>query len=411
MSVVSVQNISKLYKLYMEPLDRLKEALHPTRRSYHKDFYALNNVNLDVSKGECVGIIGMNGSGKSTLLQIIAGVLQPTTGLVNVNGTISALLELGAGFNPEFTGVENVRFQCSIMGIPSSRVPDLLEKILSFADIGDFAYQPVKTYSSGMYVRLAFAVAINVDPDVLIVDEALAVGDAYFQAKCMKRIREFRDDGKTLLFVSHDPGAVKSLCDRAYLLHKGQVVDEGAPDQIFNFYNSLIAMKESGQEYSSSTKMFREAMVKRSGNQKIQITNVEMVNQAGHVVETFTSGENVTIRMLIHSNENISEPTIGILIRDRLGNDIFGINNHLMQVSAGTICQGYKYKVQYEMTLGLGPNIYSLTVAIHTDDTHIHESYDWINDALTFRVLPSPDLKFTGYCRLQPQFSVQRQSF
>lgn len=407
MTVVSVQNVSKLYKLYSNPLDRLKEALHPRKRSYHKDFFALKDVTLSVQPGECVGIIGMNGSGKSTLLQIIAGILQPSSGRVHINGTISALLELGAGFNPEFTGVENVRFQCAIMGIPSEKVPSLLEKVLDFADIGDFAFQPVKTYSSGMYVRLAFAVAINVDPDLLIVDEALAVGDAYFQAKCMKRIREFRTAGKALLFVSHDPAAVKSLCDRAYLLHKGSLVDEGGPEQVFNYYNSLIALKEDGQDHATASRMFKDAVAKRSGNQKIQITKVEMINRGRQSVQSFTSGETATIRVHLRSNEDIDDPTIGILIRDRLGNDIFGINNHLMHRSTGILSQGTDHVVEYQMQLDLGPNIYTLTVAAHMEDTHVHESFDWINDVLTFSVLPSPDLKFTGLCRLQPTFSVQ----
>lgn len=406
MTVVQVQNVSKIYRLYDAPIDRLKEALHPGRKSYHRDFFALKNVNLSVEPGECVGIIGMNGSGKSTLLQIIAGILHPSEGTVSVNGTISALLELGAGFNPEFSGIENVHFQCSIMGIKSDLVPDLLQKILEFADIGEFAYQPVKTYSSGMYVRLAFAVAINVNPDLLIVDEALAVGDAYFQAKCMKRIREFRAAGKTLLFVSHDPGAVKSLCDRAYLLHKGQLIEAGPPDQVFNLYNTLIAMKEEGQEITSASKMLKEAMKKRSGNQKVRIVDIEMLNEAGHAVETFTSGEEVTIRIVLKASELIDDPTIGILIRDRLGNDIFGINNHLMRASAGSLSPDIDHLIEYKMPLNLGQNVYSLTVAVHMDETHVHENFDWINDALTFRVLQSPEQKFLGFCRLSPSFSV-----
>lgn len=404
--IVEVRGVNKVYRLYATPLDRLKEALNPFGKAYHRDFYALKDVSLKVYPGECVGIIGMNGSGKSTVLQIIAGVLTPNQGTVRVAGTISALLELGAGFNGEFTGVENVYFQFSIMGIPHSKNEELLSKILEFADIGEFAYQPVKTYSSGMYVRLAFAVAINVDPDILIVDEALSVGDAYFQAKCMKKIREFRASGKTLLFVSHDPGSVKSLCDRAYLLHKGEVLDEGSPEQVFNCYNSLISMKEHGDDITSAAKMLTEAMKKRSGNKKIEISNVSIFNEANIKTESITSGEMVTIELELQTYEEVENPTIGILIRDRLGNDIFGINSHFMGINTGLFRKGTAKKAHYQIKLDLGPNIYTLTVAIHSDETHINENYDWINEAIVFRVLPSPDFKFAGYCRLKPHFAL-----
>lgn len=404
--IVEVSGVNKIYRLYATPLDRLKEALSPFGTSYHRDFYALRNVSLKVYPGECVGIIGMNGSGKSTVLQIIAGVLTPNQGTVRIGGTISALLELGAGFNGEFTGVENVFFQFSIMGIPQSKNAELLRRILEFADIGEFAYQPVKTYSSGMYVRLAFAVAINVDPDILIVDEALAVGDAYFQAKCMRRIREFRASGKTLLFVSHDPGSVKSLCDRAYLLHRGEVLDEGSPEQVFNCYNSLISMKEHGEDITPAAKMLTDAMKKRSGNKKIEISDVSIFNEANLKTESITSGEVITIELDLKAYDDVPNPTIGILIRDRLGNDIFGTNSHFLGSVTGLFNKGETKKARYRMKLDLGPNIYTLTVAIHSDETHVTENYDWINEALVFRVLPSPELKFSGFCRLRPHFTL-----
>jgi len=401
--VIKVKSVTKKYRLYGSPVDRLKEALHPLGKKFHQDFYAVHNLSMDIPKGQCVGIIGMNGSGKSTILQIIAGVLTSTSGSVEVLGRVAALLELGGGFNPEFTGVENIHFQCSIMGIPSHERNGFIHNILDFAEIGDFAYQPVRTYSTGMYVRLAFSVAANVQPDILIVDEALAVGDAYFQNKCMERIRDFKKTGGTLLFVSHDPGAVKTLCDHAYLLHKGEVVDAGKPNEVFNQYNSLLAIQSSGQDTAISMK---EDLRKRSGNKKITIEEVKMLNEKKECVETFVSGESVTIILTVKANNEINNPTIGILIRDRLGNDIFGTNNYLMEHSSGLFNKGETKEVCYAMPLNLGVDTYSLTVALHTDATHIAESFDWVNSILVFNVIPSSQHFFLGYCRMEPYFSV-----
>ncbi len=242
MTAITVEHLSKVYHLYDSPQARLKEALHPLRRKYHHDFYALNDVSFSVEQGEVLGIIGKNGCGKSTLLKILAGVLTPTSGAVTVNGNISALLELGGGFNPEFTGLENVYFSSAIMGYTREQVEKNLDNIITFADIGEFIQQPVKMYSSGMYVRLAFAVAINVDPDVLIIDEALAVGDMNFQAKCMTAITRIQEKGATILFVSHDVGSVKSLCSRAVYLEQGRVKLIGKAGDVVERY--VQAMRE-----------------------------------------------------------------------------------------------------------------------------------------------------------------------
>lgn len=400
--IIKVKNISKIYHLYDNASDRLKEALHPFSRIYHKEYHALKNINLDISSNHSIGIIGMNGSGKSTLLKIITGILTPTSGSVEVKGKISALLELGAGFNPEFSGIDNVHFQCSIQGYSKEEISEMVPEIVDFAGIGDYIYQPVKTYSSGMYVRLAFAVAINVDPDVLVVDEALAVGDAYFQSKCMRRIKKFISSRKTLLFVSHDAGAVKSICDKAYLLHKGEMVDQGEPDRVFNFYNTLIS--EQVEELGNVDK---EAARFRSGNKKIEIIDVVAKNSKGVPREIFVSGETISICIQIKVNIDIVDPAIGIMIRDRLGNDIFGINNNIMKESIGLVKKGQGILVNYKLPLNLGPNVYSLTVATHSHHTHIEDNYDWINNVLVFKVIPSNDLSFLGYCRLHPKFDIQ----
>ena len=221
---IDVRDVTKIYKLYDKPIDRLKESLNPLHRNYHRDFYALNHISFQVKKGETVGIIGTNGSGKSTILKIITGVLTPTTGTVQVDGVISALLELGAGFNMDYTGIENIYMNGTMMGFSRKEMDEKLQDILDFADIGDFVYQPVKTYSSGMFVRLAFALAINVDPEILIVDEALSVGDVFFQAKCYRRMEEIRKSGTTILMVTHDMGSIIKYCDKVVLLNRGEFV-------------------------------------------------------------------------------------------------------------------------------------------------------------------------------------------
>jgi len=404
---IKTTNLTKVYRLYPAPIDRLKEALTPFERKYHEEFYALNDVSIEVEQGQCVGIIGLNGSGKSTLLQTIAGVLTPTTGQVEVNGKIAALLELGAGFNPDFSGIENVIFQCSIMGFHRREIDALLPKIVEFADIGTFINHPVKTYSSGMYVRLAFAVAINVDPDILIVDEALAVGDIRFQAKCMAKIREFRRAGKALLFVSHDPGAVKSLCNKAYLLDRGRVLDAGDPDQVFNYYNSLIAERELPDK--DATTKHKGILRQRSGNGKVRIEEVRLFDAQERAVETIVSGSRVRIELDADVHHDVDSPTFGILIRDRLGNDIFGSNNHLLGVETGLLKAGTRLLVTYEMPLDLGAGVYTVTVAAHAGEAHVEESFDWLNDALVFRVIHAPDSRFTGVCRLSPIFGFQQR--
>ena len=240
-NAIEVKDVTKVYRLYEKPIDRLKESLNPRHKSYHKDFYALNGLSFHVEKGQTVGIIGTNGSGKSTILKIITGVLTPTTGEVNVDGKISALLELGAGFNMDYTGIENIYMNGTMMGFTKKEMDEKLQDILDFADIGDFVHQPVKTYSSGMFVRLAFALAINVEPEILIVDEALSVGDVFFQAKCYRRMEEIRQNGTTILMVTHDMGSIIKYCDKVVLLNKGEFIAEGEPGRMVDLYKKILA--------------------------------------------------------------------------------------------------------------------------------------------------------------------------
>ncbi len=242
-NAISVQDVTKVYRLYDKPIDRLKESMSISHKNYHRDFYALKGLSFQVKKGETVGIIGTNGSGKSTILKIITGVLTPTSGEVNVDGKISALLELGAGFNMDYTGIENVYMNGTMMGYTKKEMDAKLQDILDFAEIGDFVYQPVKTYSSGMFVRLAFALAINVDPEILIVDEALSVGDVFFQSKCYRRMEEIRKKGTTILMVTHDMGSIIKYCDRVVLLHKGEFIAEGPAGKVVDMYKKILAGK------------------------------------------------------------------------------------------------------------------------------------------------------------------------
>lgn len=403
---IKVNHLSKIYRLYDKNEDRMKEALHPLRKKYHKDFYALKDIDFEIRKGETIGIIGRNGSGKSTLLKVITGVLNPSSGDVHVNGKISALLELGSGFNPEFTGMENVFFNGSIMGYTKEQMNQKLDDILSFSDIGEFIHQPVKSYSSGMFVRLAFALAINVDPEILIVDEALAVGDMAFQTKCMRRIKQFAESNKTLLFVSHDPGAVKTLCERAVLLDKGTLIDEGTPDKVFDYYNAVLAIDD---DTNTISKAKADQLRERTGTREIEIVRVEMKNSRGISADTFEAGETVAVEITCRANEEIHSPTIGILIKDRLGNDIFGTNSFNMNVQSGTFWSKKTYTIRYSFDLNLGPNIYNITVAIHEGCTHVEECYDWINGVIVFKVIPSHDFQFTGTSKLIPKCSVTEQ--
>lgn len=410
MNEIEVSSLTKVYRLYSSPKDRLKEMFSLHRRSYHHEFYALRDVSFEIKKGQTVGIIGQNGSGKSTLLQIISGVLQPTIGSVKVNGRIAALLELGAGFNPEFTGRENVYMNGALIGFSRKEIDRRLPEIESFAEIGVFIDQPVKTYSSGMFVRLAFSAAICIDPDFLVIDEALAVGDAYFQHKCMKHLRRFREKGMTTLFVSHDPGAVKALCNRAILLDRGIVIMDDTPDKALDYYNALIAKKEKDLEILQQE--FSGGHVQtRSGSHEAQITSVEMTNGQSKPARAFQVGEGAHIVCDARFHKEIDSPTFGILIRDRLGNDVFGTNSFHLNPIRRVVKGGEQLQVIFSLPLNIGIGSYSLTVAIHASDTHISENFDWWDQALIFEIVPGSQPYFIGLSYLPVSVQVKEQMY
>lgn len=313
--VIEVKNLSKKYKLYNKLTDRVKEALNPFKRSYHTDFYALNNISFEVMKGQTLGVVGKNGCGKSTLLKILTGVLTPSEGQVTVNGRISSLLELGAGFNPELTGLENIYFYGVINGFTREEMDEKLESIISFADIGQFIGQPAKMYSSGMFVRLAFAAAINIDPDVLIIDEALSVGDMRFQKKCLEKIDDFREQGKTILFCSHDMHAVGELCNRVVWLKDGQVAEIGEPAKVISSYVSMMSDSQSIQtQVINKNNMSKNPNFLVRNSEEVEVESVELFDTEGNAKEVFFTGEDLVFKLTYNAPNGINNPNYSVII-------------------------------------------------------------------------------------------------
>lgn len=388
-----MSHLTKMYKLYDKPSARLKEALGLTKKKLYREHYALHDVNFDIQEGECVGIIGTNGSGKSTILKIITGVLTPTEGEVKVNGRISALLELGAGFNMEYSGLENVYLNGTMIGFSKEEIDARLDDILDFADIGDFIHQPVKTYSSGMFVRLAFAVAINIDPEILVVDEALSVGDVFFQAKCYHKFEEFKKQGKTILFVSHDLSSVSKYCDRVILLNKGVKMDEGSPKQMVDLYKQLLVgqdpVKQQEEAGASSKEEKGEGNFQANpnmleyGNRMAEIIDFEVVDDKGVRSNTIEKGSSFQIRMKVRFNEDIQEPIMAYTFKNIKGTEITGTNTMFEKVQVeksgkGDVCTA---TFTQEMNLQGGEYLLSFGCTGYKDGdfTVFHRLYDACN--------------------------------
>ncbi len=401
------QNISKLYEIYNRPIDRFKEAMWFGRRSLHQDFWALRDVNLSVGKGETFGIVGPNGCGKSTLLQILCGILQPTTGRVVRQGRVAALLELGAGFNPEFNGRENVLINAELMGLSRAEAQAAMPAIERFAGIGEFIGRPVKTYSSGMYVRLAFSTAIHVEPDILVVDEALAVGDAAFSSRCVRKFEELQDRGVTIVFVSHDLGLVKQICNRAIFLLDGRIQEEGDPSDVINRYVGMVlecqkAQVESETNSASSSTSSKLAFSHRHGDRLAEVERVEVYGAKNEPTRTFTTGEAMRIQVTCRFHQSQSDPMVGMLIRTRTGMDVFGTNTKLEDQPAGPCQAGDVLEVDFTFDCWLTPQEYTVTLAVQHPDGHSH---DWLDDVLTFRVLDHRRL--AGVANLHPKVSCR----
>lgn len=408
--MISVRQLHKTFKLYRRPSDRMLEWFLPVRR--HESFHALRDVNLEIPAGRTLGIVGANGAGKSTLLKLITGVLLPTKGEVEVKGRVAALLELGTGFHPEFTGRQNIHVNGQLLGISPEEMLALEPEIIAFSELGAFIDQPIRTYSSGMYLRLGFSIAACVQPEILIVDEALSVGDARFSQKCIRRIREFRDHGATILFVSHDPGAVSLLCDEAVLLDRGMVRASGTPKDILDEYNALLAAQGTGNSEMTISRPVRlggVAQPRRHGTFQALIHELVLMDAAGSETTVFAPGDEVTIRLRAMFLTPVRDPTVGISIRDRLGQDLYGTNTALKRVALGEFAPGDVALVEVRLRIPFGFGDYSLTVAIHDDENHLESCYEWTDNAAIFSIRLREKLDWSGLVELQPSFTHRRE--
>jgi ABC-type polysaccharide/polyol phosphate transport system ATPase subunit len=429
---ISVRKLSKKYQLYETPKQRLKEALHPFKKKYHREFWALKDVSFEARHGEIVGIIGRNGSGKSTILQLISGTLTPTQGNVIVNGRVSALLELGAGFNPQFTGKENVYMNAAIMGLSREDIDTRYDGIVAFADIGNFIDQPVKTYSSGMYIRLAFACAINVDPEILIIDEALAVGDARFQRKCYAKLEEFRKSGKTILFVSHNTEIINQICDHAMLLDKGQIIEKGEPRQITElYYNMLFGEKfeldpkatakenkkaksepqkdkqrQLAEKEELERKKVKELAIQKlknhNGDKKAEIIDFGILDQNGEKTDILEMGGKYTFFSNVLICVDLDDVVLGFPIRTVTGIVLFGTNSYRQKIKIPPQKKGDILIGKVNVTMWLAPGNYFLT--FNVGGINPWSSYDRRSDALHFKVIG--DSKGEGVVNLNPKMEV-----
>ncbi len=431
---ISVQDVTKVYRLYDKPIDRLKEALSPTHKEYHKKFFALDKISFDVEKGTTVGIIGTNGSGKSTILKIITGVLSPTTGKVEVDGNISALLELGAGFNMDYTGIENVYMNGTMMGFSKEQMDQKLDEILNFADIGDFVYQPVKTYSSGMFVRLAFALAINVEPEILIVDEALSVGDVFFQAKCYKKIDEIRKKGTTVLMVTHDMGSIIKYCDKVVLLNRGAFVAEGAPGHMVDLYKKILANRLDDVERELTEEKFEKAYtfgtdaepkkddfsvesgnlmkekltlnpnVTEYGDGRAEIYDLGLLDEKGDVTNMLLKGEYFTIRERIRFFANIENPIFTYTIKDKKGMDLTGTNTLYEGSDVHSVKDGDTYEVEFRQKMTLQGGEYLLSMSCTGFENGTHTVYHRLYDVANITVISNKNT--VGVYDMEPEVTI-----
>ena len=436
---ISVNDVSKMYKLYDNPMDRLKESLGLSRKKKYKEHYALNHVSFQVHKGETVGIIGTNGSGKSTILKIITGVLSPTGGEVSVNGRISALLELGAGFNGEYSGLENVYLNGSMIGFSREEIDAKLQSILDFADIGEFIHQQVKTYSSGMFVRLAFAVAINIDPEILIVDEALSVGDVFFQAKCYRKFEEFKEMGKTILFVSHDLSSIGKYCDRVVLLNKGEKLAEGGAKEMVNLYRRVLVNQyddadleegaenaEAGQdgqltdgtagenvskkEHAGGGRAMKDSLnlnpkVLEYGSKLGEIVDFAIRDDTGMITNVIEKGKEFSVQMKVRFQADVNDPIFAFTLKDLKGTEITGTNTMYEHTPVKPQKAGDVREITFKQIMPLEAGEYMLCLGCtgykDGDFTVFHRLYDVCNLTVI------TDKKAVGYFDMFSKVSVK----
>ena len=458
--VIDVKDVTKIYRLYDQPIDRLKEAVSFTHKNYHRDFYALNHINFQVGKGESVGIIGTNGSGKSTILKIITGVLTPTGGCVNINGIVCALLELGAGFNPDYTGIENVYMNGTMMGFTREQMDEKLQEILDFADIGDFVNQPVKSYSSGMFVRLAFAMYVAMDPEILIVDEALSVGDVFFQAKCYHRMDELRKNGTTILMVTHDLGSVMKYCDRVILINKGEKISEGHPGDMVDLYKKILAgrfteedknnlkrkeeaeaaeafidsqnfgvetvgtaaydetieklqenIKVRDEETEEDGRLMQDELslnphVQHYGDGRASIWDLGILDERGKVTNVIVKGEMFSIKEKIRFNADLTAPIFTFTIKDKRGADLTGTNTMIEGCDIKPVKAGDEYVCTFTQRMTLQGGEYLISMSCTGFEQGEHVVYDRKYDVASLTVLSNKNT--VGVYDMESQVTLER---
>lgn len=427
-NAITVKDVTKVYRLYDKPIDRLKESLSLTHKSYHKDFYALNGLSFNVEKGQTVGIIGTNGSGKSTILKIITGVLTPTTGQVDVEGKISALLELGAGFNMDYTGIENIYMNGTMMGYSRKEMDEKLQDILDFADIGDYVYQPVKTYSSGMFVRLAFAVAINIDPEILIVDEALSVGDVFFQAKCYRKFEEFKKKGKTILFVSHDLSAISKYCDRAILLNQGVKLGEGSPKDMIDAYKQVLvgqyetpkagvdvpdltadgdvrAALDKQKKKQEAARMGVNPETLEYGTKQAEIVSYYITDKNDVQTTAILKGDEFTMHMKVKVGQDLPAPIFAFSIKNIKGVEITGTNTMFEKTFLESVKAGQVLEITFRQKMRLQGGDYLISLGVTGYEKDTFKVYHRLYDVLNITVVSDKDT--VGYFDMESQVEVK----
>ena len=419
---IQATGVEKVYKLYDKPSDRLKEALGLSGKKKYREHYALKGVDMTIYQGETVGIIGTNGSGKSTILKIITGVLNATKGNVEVNGRISALLELGAGFNMEYNGIENVYLNGTMIGFSKKEIDEKLPDILEFADIGEYVNQPVKTYSSGMFVRLAFAVAINIDPEILIVDEALSVGDVFFQAKCYKKFEEFKEQGKTIIFVSHDLSSISKYCDRVVLLNKGDKMSEGAPKEMINLYKRVLlnqtvsgqdgkVLQENEEQGSTETKLWKSHYkinpgVDEYGTGEAEIIDFAIIDEHGSYTNCIEKGTSFAIKSKVLFNQEIQNPIFTLTFKNIQGTAVTGTNTMYEKVDVGTVHPGEVYVATFEQNMDMQGGEYLLSISCTGYADGNFKAYHRLYDVCGITVVS--DKNTVGFYDMNSQVSVER---
>ena len=403
--ILSVQNICKTYLDYESNFKRFASWFSKNKEEKNVKT-VLKDVSFDVGAGEVVGLIGQNGAGKSTLLKIISRTLKPSSGRVTSGAKISSILELGMGFHGDLTGRQNAYQSCSLMGYSKEQIDEIIAYIEDFAEIGEYFDYPVRIYSSGMQMRLAFSVVTANRPDILIIDEALSVGDVYFQHKSFDKIKEFKSLGTTLIIVSHDSGAIKSICDRVILLEKGQILKDGEPEAVLDYYNALISKKQDVQISQITLQNGKTATV--SGNKKACIKNVEILDAAGKKIQNLEVGKKIKLKVTVLANENLPSLVLGYQIKNRFSQVVYGTNTYHLKQALKNLKKGEEYDFSFEFDANLGFGSFSVTIALHDSDNHLQNNYEWRDNAIIFNVVNFSKPDFVGLAYLEPSLEIKR---